>query len=132
PARAGDRRRAVRRADGGLRDRAAGDVTTGIEGDAGAQPQRAMLSWHRTVLAVTMGAWVASMTAQRLGHPVLSGLAALAAVAGLGGALRRLRHWEPGASSRWSVLLQVTVAVVVLSALGMALAVANILDTLGP
>ncbi|HIZ34545.1 MAG TPA: hypothetical protein H9815_02115 [Candidatus Ruania gallistercoris] len=106
-------------------------MTTGIEGDAGAQPQRTMLSWHRTVLAVTMGALVASMTAQRLGHPVLSGLAALAAIAGLGGALRRLRYWQPTAASRWSVLLQVTVAVVVLGALGVALAVANILDTLG-
>ena len=107
-------------------------MTTGIDGDPGAQPQRTMLSWHRTVLAVTMGALVASMTAQRLGHPVLSGLAALAAIAGLGGALRRLRYWQPTSASRWSVLVQVSVAVVVLSVIGAALAVANILDTLNP
>jgi len=107
-------------------------MTTGLDGDPGAQPQRTMLSWHRTVLAVTMGALVASMTAQRLGHPVLSGVAALAAVAGLGGALRRLRYWQPGSASRWSVLLQAAVAVVALGLIGAALAVANILDTLKP
>lgn len=107
-------------------------MTAGIDGDPGAQPQRTMLSWHRTVLAVTMGALVASMTAQRLGHPVLSGLAALAAIAALGGALRRLRYWAPTSASRWSVLVQVAVAVLVLGVIGALLAVANILDTLAP
>lgn len=107
-------------------------MTTGLHGDPGAQPQRTVLSWHRTVLGVTMGALVASLTAQRLGHPVLSGLAALAAVAGLGGALRRLRYWQPTSASRWLVLRQTAWAVVVLSAIGAALAVANILDTLNP
>lgn len=107
-------------------------MTTGLDGDPGAQPQRTMLSWHRTVLAVTMGALVASMTALRLGHPVLSGLAALAAVAGLGGALRRLRYWQPSSASRWSVLRQSAIAVVALAVIGAALAVANILDTLHP
>src|SRR5699024_12505627 len=50
-------------------ERRACGMTHGLEGDPGAQPQRTILSWHRTVLAVTVGALVASMTAQRLGHP---------------------------------------------------------------
>lgn len=102
-------------------------MTHGLQGDPGAQPQRTILSWHRTVLSVTVGGLVASITAQRLGHPVLAAVAALAALALLGGALRRLRYWHPHAT-RWSVLRQATIAVVVLSLIGMGLAVANILD----
>lgn len=104
-------------------------MTVGLDGDPGAQPQRTILSWHRTVLSVTMGAVVASMTAQRLGHPVVAAVAALAAIILLGGSLRRLRYWHPGAT-RWSVLRQATVAVVVLALIGIGLAAANILDTL--
>lgn len=104
-------------------------MTVGLNGDPGAQPQRTILSWHRTVLSVTVGALVASMTAQRLGHPILAGVAALAAVAMLVGSLRRLRYWHPR-STRWSVLRQATIAVVVLGLIGMSLATANILDTL--
>lgn len=104
-------------------------MTTGLEGDPGAQPQRTILSWHRTVLSITMGALVASLTAQRLGHSVLSGVAALAAILAMGGSLRRLRYWHP-AQPRFSVIRQSTLAVVALAVIGMGLAIANILDRL--
>lgn len=104
-------------------------MTAGLEDDPGAQPQRTILSWHRTILSVTVGALVASMTAQRLGHPLVAALAALAAIVLLGGSLRRLRHWHPGAT-RWPLLRQAAIAVVVLALLGTGLAIINFLDTL--
>ena len=104
-------------------------MTVGLDGDPGAQPQRTILSWHRTVLSVTVGALVASITAQRLGHPVLAAVAALAAIILLAGSLRRLRYWHPRAT-RYSVLRQATIAVVVLGLIGMGLAITSILDTL--
>lgn len=106
-------------------------MTHGLEGDPGAQPQRTILSWHRTVLAVTVGALVASMTAQRLGHPLLAAIAAVAGFVLLGGALYRLRYWHARAP-RWAVLRQAAVAVIVLSLIGTSLATVNILDTISP
>jgi len=106
-------------------------MTHGLDGDPGAQPQRTILSWHRTVLAVTVGALVASMTAQRLGHPLLAAIAALAGFVLLGGALYRLRHWHPHAA-RWAVLRQAAVAVIVISLIGTSLAIVSFLDTISP
>src|SRR5699024_2894496 len=112
-------------------ERRACGMTHGLEGDPGAQPQRTILSWHCTVLAVTVGALVASMTAQRLGHPLLAAIAAVAGFVLLGGALYRLRYWHARAP-RWAVLRQAAVAVIVLSLIGTSLATVNFLDTISP
>src|SRR5699024_2758127 len=131
PAGAGGGRGRLRAGDGRLRGLSGGHMTHGLQGDPGAQPQRTILSWHRTVLAVTVGALVASMTAQRLGHPLLAAIAALAGFVLLAGALYRLRYWHPRAA-RWAVLRQAAVAVIVLSLIGTSLAIVSFLATLSP
>ncbi|UFU03906.1 DUF202 domain-containing protein [Ruania suaedae] len=102
-------------------------TTAGLEGDSGAQPQRTMLSWHRTVLAVTLGTLVISLTAQRQEHAVVAAVAALAAFVLLVTVLRSLRRWEPHAPARWDVLRLTCGAVVVLGGMGLMLALVNLL-----
>ncbi|UFU05606.1 DUF202 domain-containing protein [Ruania halotolerans] len=101
-------------------------TTAGLDGDTGAQPQRTMLSWHRTVLSVTLGTLVVSITAQRLEHPLIAAIAALTAFALLVLVLRSLRQWGPHARARWTVLQMTCISVVVLGSLGLLLALVNL------
>ncbi|QOR71740.1 hypothetical protein IM660_05555 [Ruania alkalisoli] len=101
-------------------------TTAGLEGDSGAQPQRTMLSWHRTVLSVTLGTLVVSLTAQRQEHSIIAAIAALTAFALLATVLRSLRRWGPYAPARWDVLRLTCGAVVVLAGMGLMLAMANL------
>ncbi|SED68121.1 DUF202 domain-containing protein [Ruania alba] len=102
-------------------------MTVGLEGDRGAQPQRTILSWHRTVLAVTLGALVVSLTAQRQEHALIAAIAAITAFVLLVLVLRSLRRWGPFEQARWTVLQMTCTSVIVLAALGLLLSLANLL-----
>jgi hypothetical protein len=100
----------------------------GLDGDPGAQPQRTVLAWNRTVVATVLCALLVALTAER--HE-MSGVAAVAGVTALGillVALRDLRRWQPVAAEPWRSILHAGTAVMVLAALGLTVAVHGLLS----
>lgn len=102
----------------------------GVEGladDPGAQPQRTMLAWNRTILATVLGALLVALTAERQQLPGVAAAAGLAAAGLLLMVLRDLRHWHHTDVSPWTPILHVGLAVAGLAALGVTVAVTGIL-----
>lgn len=95
--------------------------------DGGAQPQRTMLAWNRTMLAVVLGCATVAFAAQRQQMPVIAALAALAAVAVLVLVMRDMPRWRVGGSAHYLLMRHVVGAVLVLAALGIAIAVRGML-----
>lgn len=90
--------------------------------DGGAQPQRTMLAWNRTVMSTVLGCALVALTAQRQHMPVVAVLAALAAFVLLA-LLDDLRHWREDGHGRYWLMRQAAAAVCVLAALGVTIAV---------
>ncbi len=97
-------------------------AVAGLDEDPGAQPQRTMLAWNRTVVAAVLCALVAALTAERQHMPGVAGVAGVAAVGLLLMVLRDLRRWRPRAASPGTPMLHVGTAVIVLAALGVTIA----------
>ena len=95
--------------------------------DHGAQPQRTMLAWHRTLLATMLASMVVALSAERQQLPVLAASAGLCALVMLGVLLRDIRHWRSEEPHGWPGMLHVGIGVVILALLGIALALTGIL-----
>jgi UDP-N-acetylmuramyl pentapeptide phosphotransferase/UDP-N-acetylglucosamine-1-phosphate transferase len=98
------------------------DVHSDLDVDGGAQPQRTMLAWNRTVTSSVLGCATVAFTAQRQHMPVVAVLAAVAAVM-LVGLLDDLRHWRADGRGRYWLMRQAAGAVCVLAALGAVVAI---------
>lgn len=96
----------------------------GLPDDDGAQPQRTMLAWQRTMSAVVLGCVLVSFAALRQGMPEVTVLGAVAALAAIGLTLD-LRRYRPGAGP-YIVMVRVLTAVVALAGLGLVVAIAGI------
>ena len=103
----------------------------GLADDLGAQPQRTMLAWNRTVLAAVLGALVVALTAERQELPVVAAVAGLAALGLLVMVIRDLRHWDAVESAPWTAMLHVGISVVMLAGLGITIALHGILVEAG-
>ncbi|MFV0427028.1 MAG: DUF202 domain-containing protein [Beutenbergiaceae bacterium] len=101
-------------------------VHSDLNADGGAQPQRTMLAWNRTVLAAVVGSSVVAVTAQRQQLPVLAAVAVLTALGMLIVVVRDMREWGNG-GSHYALMRHVVVTVVVLAGLGTAIAVQGII-----
>lgn len=102
-------------------------VHSDLEADGGAQPQRTVLAWNRTILAAVVGTAIVSVNAQRQQLPAVAALAALVCVVLLVLLLRDLPRWrEGGGTAHYRLMRHVTGAVVVLAVLGVVVAVAGI------
>ncbi len=102
-------------------------VHSELDVDGGAQPQRTMLAWNRTLLATVVGCATVAFAAQRQQMPVIAALAAVSAVGVLALVLRDLRLWRVGGSAHYRLMRHVMVAVVLLGTLGAVIAVRGIL-----
>lgn len=102
-------------------------VHSDLAADGGAQPQRTMLAWNRTVLAAVVASSVVAFTAERQHQPVTAAVAALVAVAMVGLVLRGMRRWGTG-SAHYRLMRQVVATAVLLAALGVSLAVRGMLS----
>jgi len=101
-------------------------AVAGLDADGGAQPQRTMLAWSRTLLATVLGCAAVAFAAQRQGMPLVAALAGLASLGVLVLVLRDLRGWQPGAGS-YPLMRRVAAAVVLLAALGSVVAIRGVL-----
>lgn len=95
--------------------------TGGLGHDPGAQPQRTVLAWQRTVLACGAGALVLAFTAQRHGYFLLAALAGLTGAGVVLTLLLRLGSWRPGHAG--DVLHLVACCVTVVAVLAVVVAV---------
>lgn len=102
-------------------------VHSDLDADGGAQPQRTMLAWNRTMLATVLGCATVAFAAQRQQLPALAAIGAAAAVGVLVLVLRDLPAWRVGGSAHYRLMRHVLGAVLVLAALGLAIAVRGIL-----
>lgn len=101
-------------------------VHSDLSADGGAQPQRTMLAWNRTILACVVGSSVVAFTSERLQMPVISALAALAALGMLLIVLRDMRRWGEG-SYHYRLMRHVVGTVVMLALFGVTIAVRGML-----
>lgn len=101
-------------------------IHSDLDVDGGAQPQRTMLAWNRTVIATVLGCATVAFTAQRQQMAVVAVLAALAAFMMLA-LLDDLRRWESDGRTRYWLMRQAAAAVLTLAALGVVIAVRGVL-----
>lgn len=99
---------------------------SGLHGDPGAQPQRTVLSWQRTVLSVGVGCFALAFAAQRQGHPVVSAISGVLGAIVVLTMLLTLRAWKAGYGA--INLHIVAVSVVALAVLGTAVAILGIIQ----
>lgn len=101
-------------------------VHSDLDVDGGAQPQRTMLAWNRTMLAAVLGCATVAFAAQRQQMAVIAAVAACAAIAVLVLVLRDMPAWRAGGSAHYGLMRHVTAAVLVLAGLGVIIAVRGI------
>lgn len=102
-------------------------VHSDLHADDGAQPQRTMLAWSRTLLATVLGCSTVAFAAERQQMPVVAAIAGLAALVVLLLLLRDLRAWRPGGDAHYPLMRHVVVAVLVLAVLGIVIALRGLL-----
>ncbi|MFV0252429.1 MAG: DUF202 domain-containing protein [Beutenbergiaceae bacterium] len=101
-------------------------VHSDLAADGGAQPQRTMLAWNRTVLAGVVASSVVAFTAQRQQMPAIAAVSVLASLGMLVLVLSGMRHWGTG-SHHYRLMRSVVVTVVVLALLGIVIAIRGML-----
>lgn len=104
-------------------------VHSDLDLDGGAQPQRTMLAWNRTMLAAVLGCATVAFAAQRQQMPVVAAVAAACAVLVLVLVLRDMPAWRVGGSAHYVLMRHVAAAVVLLAALGLVIAVRGMVGT---
>ncbi|WP_156252322.1 DUF202 domain-containing protein [Pseudactinotalea terrae] len=102
-------------------------VHSDLDADGGAQPQRTMLAWNRTMLATVLGCATLAVAAQRQEMAVIAAVAALAALAVLVLVLRDMPAWREGGSTHYTLMRHVAGAVVLLAALGAVISIRGLL-----
>jgi hypothetical protein len=103
-------------------------VHSDLDADSGAQPQRTMLAWNRTMLATVLGCATLAFAAQRQEMAVVAAVAAVAALAVLVLVLRDMPAWrEGGGTAHYALMRHVAAAVVLLAALGACIAIRGLL-----
>ena len=103
-------------------------VHSDLDADGGAQPQRTMLAWNRTMLAAVLGCATVAFAAQRQQMVVIAAVAACAALVVLVLVLRDMPAWHESGSARYRLMRHVAAAVVLLAGLGVVIAVRGILS----
>jgi hypothetical protein len=109
-------------------------VTANAGRDPGLQPERTALAWQRTGLSAMLVGIVTSVTAARLGAPIVVTISALVV---LGVVVLVMRHFPRGvlpSSGRlyaFPPLLRIAVAVCAISLVSGVLAVVSLLDAGG-
>lgn len=101
-------------------------VHSDLDLDGGAQPQRTMLAWNRTMLATVLGCATLAFAAQRQQMAVIAAVAACAALAVLVLVLRDMPSWGDG-RIHYRLMRHVVGAVVLLAVLGAVIAIRGIL-----